>query len=493
MKQPLRVIKFGGTSVGDASCIRKVLAIIRATAREHDVVVVVSAMSGVTNQLIEAATHAKDGDHARVSAIFHELRNRHRTALHELVGSESEGNDLWRRMEEHFQLGELLCQDAIRLGELTPQARDVISSLGERLSAPLVAAAMVEEGLAGEAVDATEMVITNANHGSADPQMDSTRERCAARLLPLLRRGTIPVVTGFIGTTPEGVLTTLGRGGSDYSATIIGAAMGADEVEIWTDVDGLHTADPRVVPAARTIPEISYREAAELAQFGAKVLHPKTLRPVKQSGIPLWIRNTFAPKHGGTKITPQGPESTEIATALSAVHEVSLITVGVPGDSESLETMDGILDAMGSIRGDVLLLGWSSLRGICLVVPSALSSHATDALSRQLGQVLGHPRRQGITVDPKVALITIVGRNISRLPEVGVRMVAALALERIAVLASAQGCSECSISFVVPASEAKIALVAAHREFQTAERKPVASLGALPQVSENSRRAVDGV
>jgi aspartate kinase len=396
-------------------------------------------------------------------------------------------------LEDLFQQGELLCQDAMRLGELTPQARDVISSLGERLSAPLVAAAMVKEGLAAEAVDATEIVVTNANHGSADPQMDSTRERCQERLLPLLRRGTIPVVTGFIGATPEGTLTTLGRGGSDYSATIIGAAMGADEVQIWTDVDGLHTADPRLVPGARTIPEISYREAAELAQFGAKVLHPKTLRPVKQSGIPLWIRNTFAPKHAGTKITPQGPESAEIATALSAVHEVSLITVGVPSDAENLETLDRILDAMGSIRGDVLLLGWSPPQGICLVVPSALASQATDTLSRQLGSLWGQARGERIKVDAKIALITIVGRTISRLPEVGVRMVAALALEHVAVLASAQGCSECSISFVVPASDAKIALVAAHREFQTAERKPVASLGALPQATENSRRAADGV
>jgi aspartate kinase len=493
MKPTLRIIKFGGTSVGDASCIRRVLTIIRATAREHDVVVVVSAMSGVTNRLIEAATHARYGDRARVAATFHELRNRHRTTLHELIGSAAESDDLWRTMEEHFQQGELLCQDAMRLGDLTPQAYDVISSLGERLSAPLVAAAMVKEGLAGEAVDATEIVVTNANHGSADPQMDSTRERCEARLRPLLRRGIIPVVTGFLGATPEGALTTLGRGGSDYSATTIGAAMGADAVEIWTDVDGLHTADPRVVPGARTIPEISYREAAELAQFGAKVLHPKTLRPVKQSGIPLWIRNTFAPKHIRTKITPQGPENPEIATALSAVHEVSLITVGVPGDIGSLETLDRILDAMGSIRADVLHLGWSSPRGICLVVPSTLASQATDALSRQLGPLLGQRRGERITVDPKVALITIVGRNISRVPEVGVRMGAALALERVTVLASAQGCSECSISFVVPASEAKIALVAAHREFQPAERKPVASLGALPQVTENARRAADGV
>ena len=159
-----------------------------------------------------------------------------------------------------------------------------------------------------EAIEATELIQTDSCHGSADPRMNVTGERCKARLRPLLRRGVVPVVTGFIGATAEGVLTTLGRGGSDYSATIVGAALDADEVIIWTDVDGLMTADPRLVPDASTIAEISYREAEEMARLGAKVLHPKTLRPVTQSGIPLWIRNTFAPELAGTKITPSGPQ-----------------------------------------------------------------------------------------------------------------------------------------------------------------------------------------
>ncbi|MGB6804647.1 MAG: aspartate kinase, partial [Candidatus Sulfotelmatobacter sp.] len=212
-----------------------------------------------------------------------------------------------RQMEQIFREGERLCQGTALLRELTLRARDSISSLGERLSAPLIAAALTECGVASEAIEATELIETDSCHGCADPRMEVTGERCEARLRPLLQKGVVPVVTGFIGATAEGVLTTLGRGGSDYSATILGASLEADEVTIWTDVNGLMTADPRLVPDASTIAEISYREAEEMAHLGAKVLHPKTLIALTQSGIPLWIRNTFAPELAGTKITPAGP------------------------------------------------------------------------------------------------------------------------------------------------------------------------------------------
>ena len=193
--------------------------------------------------------------------------------------------------------------------ELTLRARDAISSLGERLSAPLVAAALASRGIEAEAIEATELVVTDSNHGAAEPQMETTRQRLRSPLRPLLQRGIVPVVTGCLGATAEGVLTTLGRGGSDYSATILGAALEADEVIIWTDVDGVLTADPRLVSGANTIPEISYSEAAELAFFGAKVLHQKALRPLMRSEIPVWICNTFAPERRGTKITPSGSQN----------------------------------------------------------------------------------------------------------------------------------------------------------------------------------------
>ncbi len=196
-------------------------------------------------------------------------------------------------MEQVFAEGRRLCDGTALLRELTPRTLDAISSLGERLSAPLVSATIAQLGLPSEAIEATELIVTDHFHGGADPQMDQTRTKSQARLAPLLKKGVVPVVTGFIGATKEGQLTTLGRGGSDYSATILGAAMDAAEVIIWTDVEGVLTADPRLVAEARTIPVISYREAGELAYFGAKVLHPKTLMPVVHAGIPVWIRNSF--------------------------------------------------------------------------------------------------------------------------------------------------------------------------------------------------------
>ncbi len=307
MKKPLRIMKFGGTSVGDASSIKKVVDIIRDASRESDLVVVVSAMSGVTNRLIDAATQSALGDRLSVAAIFHELRQRHVAVVTALIHSAAERDRIGREMDRLFQESEQLCQCTTRMRELTPSTRDSISSLGERLSAPVVAAVLEQQGVASEAIEATALIQTDSCHGAADPHMDATRKLCQERLRPLVQKGVVPVVTGFIGATVEGVLTTLGRGGSDCSATIVGAALDADEVIIWTDVDGLMTADPRLVPDAHTIAEISYQEAEEMAHLGAKVLHPKTLRAVKQSGISLWIRNTFAPQLAGTKITPAGP------------------------------------------------------------------------------------------------------------------------------------------------------------------------------------------
>jgi bifunctional aspartokinase / homoserine dehydrogenase 1 len=314
MKKPLCIMKFGGTSVGNASSIKKVVDIIRDASRESDLAAVVSAMSGVTNQLIEAAVQSARGDRLSAATIFHELRQRHEAAVNALIHSTAERSRIGREMDRLFQEGKQLCQCTLRVRELTPPTRDSISSLGERLSAPIVAAVLEEYGVASEAIEATALIQTNSCHGAADPHMDATRKLCQERLRPLVQRGVVPVVTGFIGATVEGVLTTLGRGGSDCSATILGSALDADEVIIWTDVDGLMTADPRLVPDASTIAEISYREAEEMAHLGAKVLHPKTLRAVAQSGIPLWIRNTFAPHLAGTKITPAGPPKAPQAT-----------------------------------------------------------------------------------------------------------------------------------------------------------------------------------
>src|ERR1700676_4721404 len=306
MKSKVQVMKFGGTSVGDASCIARAAQIVAQAARANSVVAVVSAMSGVTNRLVEAANRAGSGDREAGAALIAALRQQHATALAALVSDQGRRAGATAALNEIVAEGQRLLDGTALLRELTPRALDAISSLGERLCAPIFASALGEQGVKSRAITATELIVTDTYHGGAEPRMDLTRARCEATLRPLLSEACVPVVTGFIGATPEGVLTTLGRGGSDYSATILGAALGVDEVIIWTDVDGVLTADPRLVPDARTIPEISYREAAELAYFGAKVLHPKTLRAVMPAGIPVWIRNSFEPARPGTKISQQG-------------------------------------------------------------------------------------------------------------------------------------------------------------------------------------------
>src|SRR5580700_6102287 len=301
MRRLLKVMKFGGTSVGNATCIARVVEIIRAASRECNVAVVVSAMAGVTNRLIDAANQSTAGNEIAAAEIFAQLGKRHDEAVTALIHSAPARRRLQNKLPDLLAEGQHLCQEAILRHELSPRALDAISGLGERLSAPLIAAALSEIGVASEAINATELIVTDSYHGGAEPSIGLTRARCQARVTPLLHNGIVPVMTGFIGATEEGVLTTLGRGGSDYSATILGAALDADEILIWSDVPGLLTADPKLVAEASTIPEISYREAAEMACFGAKVLHPKTLCPVVQDGIPIWIKNTFTPDESGTK------------------------------------------------------------------------------------------------------------------------------------------------------------------------------------------------
>jgi len=466
MSKPLRIMKFGGTSVGDASSIQKVVEIIRGAAPDSGLVVVVSAMSGVTNQLIEAATQAEAGDCTTFARIFDELRRRHDAVLKALILSADQRSRIAHEMDKLLREGERLCQDTMRLRELTARALDSISSLGERLSAPIVAAALAECGVASEAIEATELIQTDSCHGAADPRMDVTRRLCQARLRPLLGKDVVPVVTGFIGATAEGVLTTLGRGGSDYSASIVGAALDADEILIWTDVDGMMTADPRLVPGASTIPAISYRQAAELARFGAKVLHPKTLRAVAQCGIPLQIRNTFAPEHLGTKITPGGPANGGGVKGLTAISDVALITVGGPGIVGVPDVLGRTFATTAAVRANVLLISQSSSQNdICLVVSTALAKPTVEALRHEFAQDLAHEKVEHITLDPTVAIVTVVGQNMRGSGIVG-RTFGALGREGVNIIAIAQGSSECNLSFVVSRDNMKAALAITHREFQ---------------------------
>lgn len=465
-------MKFGGTSVGDASCIARVAKIVKGAAAEGPIVAVVSAMSGVTNRLIDAANLSALAEGKQVDVIFASLRLQHETALATLIHDDARRKRVAVCLAKIFDEGERLCRGTAMLRELTPRSLDAISSLGERLSAPMIAGALSELGTPSEFVEATELIVTDSSHGGADPRMDRTRERSEARLRPLLQEGGVPVVTGFIGATQDGVLTTLGRGGSDYSATILGAALGAGEVIIWTDVDGVMTADPRLVPDARTIPEISYREATELAYFGAKVLHPKTLHAVSQAGIPVWIRNSFTPERTGTKITPKGRTNGGGVKALTAIRDVALITIGGPGIVGLTDVVGRTFSTTAEVRASILLITQSSSQNdICFIVAAADAKRTVEALRKEFAQDVAHEKVEHITMDTTIAIVAVVGENMRGTPGVAGRTFNAVGRENVNIIAIAQGSSETNISFVVFEKEIKVALAATHREFGLAGSK----------------------
>jgi aspartate kinase len=459
-------MKFGGTSVGDASCIARAAQICADAARDGSVVVVVSAMSGVTNRLIEAANFAEAGDGEKSSERLAAIRKQHEVALDALIANVPIRKELARRIEDILGEATRLCEGTALLRELTTRTLDLISSLGERLSAPMVAAAISASGTRSESIEATELIVTDGFYGGAEPIIDLTRQRCEERLRPLLQKGVVPVVTGFIGASQDGALTTLGRGGSDYSATILSAALQANEAIIWTDVDGVLTADPRLVPEARTIPEISYREAAELAYFGAKVLHPKTLRAVMPQEIPVWIRNSFAPENRGTKITSKGRSSGGGAKALTAISDVSLIALGGPGIVGLPDVVGRTFSTTAKVRANVLLISQSSSQNdICFIVASADAKRTVDALREQFAQDLAHHKVEHISLDPLIAIVAVVGENMRGTVGMAGRTFSTLGREGVNIIAIAQGSSESNISFVVEQKDMKRALLALHREF----------------------------
>jgi aspartokinase/homoserine dehydrogenase 1 len=471
-------MKFGGTSVGDASCIERVAKIVADAAKQGPVVAVVSAMGGVTNKLIEAAKCCQVERYEDSEAIFAGLRKRHETAVNALIKDNDRRGRINARLVKLFAEGERMCQGTALLRELTARTLDTVSSLGERLSAPMVAGALEEIGAKSEAIEATDLIVTDAFHGGADPLMDLTREKSQSALRSMLEKGVVPVVTGFIGATRAGELTTLGRGGSDYSATILGAALDAGEVIIWTDVDGVLTADPRLVPEAQIIPEISYREATELAYFGARVLHPKTLRAVGQAGIPVWIRNSFAPEKPGTKITPIGRSNGGGVKALTAIRDVVLIAVGGPGIVGATDVIARTFATVAELHTNVLLISQSSSQNdICFIVGTADAKRTAEALRKEFEQDVKHEKVEHITENPNIAIVAAVGENMRGAPGIAGRTFGCLGRENINIIAIAQGSSETNISFVVDEKDTKAALVATHREFGLGNARELTTQG----------------
>lgn len=466
MNGNLQVMKFGGTSVGNAECIRRSADIVARAAGEGSVVAVVSAMGGVTNRLMEAAQASAVGDTGAAGNLVETLRRQHEDTIEILIADGDKRAQLAIELKQIIDEVTSLCRGTALLRELTPRTLDAISSAGERLSARLLASALRELGINAAAVEATELIVTNNHSGRAEPLMAETRERATARLAPFLAERSVPVVTGFIGATVDGKLTTLGRGGSDYSATILGAALNAKEIIIWTDVDGVLTADPRLVLEARTLQEISYNEAAELAYFGARVLHPKTLRPVSEAGIPVWIRNSFLPERNGTKITATGHPTKRGVKAITAMSHVTLITVGGRGIVGLPGVAAKTFNAAASAQANVLFISQSSSgNDICFIIASEDAARTVAELRAAFASDLAHKEVEHITVDAGIAVVAVVGDSMRGTPGIAGRTFSALGRRGINIIAIAQGSSEYNVSLVVETGLMGEVVQALHSEF----------------------------
>ena len=432
------VMKFGGTSVGDAKCINEVVELTLASRGDDtNTVVVVSAMAGVTDALLDAARAAAAGRVTDWQTDIKRLAERHQATAAALTRDEAERAAIFGHIDNTFLELSAVLHSIDVLGELTPRALDRVASTGERLSAPLVALAFREAGHASEAVDTSAgVVITDSRFGEATPNPDATREGACTKILPLLSEGVIPVATGYIASTPAGVVTTLGRGGSDYSAAILGAALDADEVWIWSDVDGILTADPKIVPEARVLENLSYMTAAELASCGADVLHPKTIRPLVRSAVPLRLKNTFNPSHPGTLISSRYSEH---PPCIISTADLCLITLKSEADGWSPDVTAASLERIARAGVNVLLFLQSAWQhGVSVLVRCADREPAM--MSAAAGNLV-------VSARADVATVSVIG------PGVIMPTLAALGEAGADVLAVSQATADAGIIVVVPSED----------------------------------------
>jgi len=468
------VHKFGGTSVGDAQRFARVVDIlIEHHAASAETAAVVSAMSGVTNQLIAGARAAAEGRDTVYREIKAGLLSRHLDVVETLLNHSPERLDLGGLIEDRLHELERLYRSIAVLGELTVRGGDVVTSFGEQLSVSILAAVLRERGVRAQAISATELLVTDDNFGAATPSMDLTRERLQQRVKPLVERGVIAVITGYIAATEQGVTTTLGRGGSDYAAAIIGAGLDADEVWIWSDVDGILTADPNITPKARTLTELSYSEAADLAYFGADVLHPKTVRPVTESGIPLRIVNSFNPSHPGTLIVETPSPDRERLPAIISTTGLSMIAAGSQDDTWTLQMAARALQRLSEASIDVLMFSQSlSEHNLNLVVREQDQVHCLKILRREF-ENNHRDNAFCLEVKEKVATISVVGvpgwggGNETPAGMVGnivSSTFSALGKHSTRVIAVAQAATEYNVSFCIPEDQVADTVRFLHRE-----------------------------
>ena len=445
------VMKFGGTSVGDAEAIVRAAEIVRGRLNERPVVVV-SAMARVTDQLLQMARAAGSGDRKTALTLARELRERHYTTAGELLGTalftEFHG-DLGTEFEE---LEELL-RGISAVGEVTPRTTDHVASFGEVLSSKLVTAAFSAHGIAASLVDSRDCMVTDETFTRAAPRFDETRAKLSEAVLPLVRQSRVPVMGGFIGATRGGVTTTIGRGGSDYSASIIGAALEASKIEIWTDVDGMMTTDPNVCPDARRIKVISFDEAAELAYFGAKVLHPATVLPAIQKNIPVYILNSRNPACEGTRIAARAPHCRNFFKAIAAKRRITIVDVAAPRMLLAHGFLKAIFEAFDRHGIAVDVVSTSEV-SVSLTVDS---NESIPALAADLA------RLADVKYEGRKAIVCLVGENLREVPGIAAHVFGELSDVKIRMIS--QGASEINLTFVIDEEQVPSVVERLHKRF----------------------------
>lgn len=458
-------MKFGGTSVGDIQRLQEVASIVRTYLPQHPIVAA-SAMAGVTNTLLETAQLALQRETDRVKKNVETLKEKHLNVANTLLKDAVRHRELIQRQSALIDELANLYRGVSLLKELSVRSIDAIASFGEILSCLQLAAILKDNGVNAEFVDARTIIRTDNHFGEAAVDFSVTNEKVKSALLPLIGKEIVPVITGFIGSTEDGLTTTLGRSGSDYTGSIVGAAMDSKEIWIWTDVDGVMTADPRYVTGAKVLSEISYREAAEMSYFGAKVIHPKTMMPAIEKNIPIRIKNTFNPSHPGTLISQSTNTTDRVVKNITSIDNLSLIAiegngmVGVPGISAR------IFSALARMRVNVMMISQaSSEHNVCIIVPQKDCGKAVKELRSEFDTDLAKKIVDDIAVQENVSIVAVVGEGMKGKRGIAGKTFTAIANADVNIVAIAQGSSELNISLVVEQSEVRKAVQAIHDAF----------------------------
>ncbi len=446
-------MKFGGTSVEDAQAMKRTAGIVRGRReRGLEAVVVVSAMAKVTDLLVSAASAAGRGDKAGSLAIGARLRHRHVDTAAALLEAERFGR-LQATLHQEFDALDDLLRGIAAVGELTPRTNDLVLSFGERLSSKMIAEAFEQHGLQGAHVDGRSCIVTDAGYGKAAPQERAIEEKLAAIVLPLIEAGKTPVIGGFIGSTVEGITTTLGRGGSDYTAALVGGGMHAGAIEIWTDVNGIMTTDPRICPDALRVKTISFEEAAELAYFGAKVLHPATILPAVQKSIPVWVLNSRSPENEGTKITAMAAKCASPFKSIAAKKKLTIIDVVASRMLMSHGYLKAVFDVFDKYKC-----------AIDMVSTSEVSISLTVDSNQQLPEICAELAKiADVKMEGHKALVCLVGEDIRGHNGIAGQVFSAISHVNVRMIS--QGASEINMSFMIDEEDVEEAVRSLHEHF----------------------------